>query len=334
MAKKLPTVAVVRLEGVIQAGSGPGSQRLVNLSRFGPVLKQAFATKPEAVALIINSPGGSPVQSSLINKRIKQLKVKHENKIPVLAFVEDVCASGGYYIAAAADEIHADESSIVGSIGVIRAGFGFQDLIAKIGVERRVQASGANKSQLDPFLPEREEDVQRILPLQTQIHNAFINVVKDGRGDRLKPEVAAAKQVAAVGPRASGGEEGDGAEGEPEESEAGVLGLFDGSFYAGPDALDIGLVDSLNDIHSVAQEKFGEDVQLVELKPRPSFGLPPFLGGSVAQQAVSALASASGVGSVGGGGDDHAAVAAFGDGIVASTVQHAEERSSWARYGL
>ena len=166
-----PTVPVVSLSGVIMAGSRLGSRGL-SMESTSAVLRRAFNTKgAKAVALSINSPGGSPVQSSLIAARIRLLA--REKNLPVIAFVEDVAASGGYWLACAADEIVADPSSIVGSIGVVSAGFGFQDLIARIGVERRMHTSGENKSMLDPFQPEKAEDVARLKGLQAEIHDDF-----------------------------------------------------------------------------------------------------------------------------------------------------------------
>ena len=191
-------------------------------------IQKAFSYKhAPAVALIINSPGGSPVQSSLIYKRICALKV--ENKKKVFAFVEDAAASGGYYIACAADEIYCDQSSIVGSIGVISAGFGFPNAIAKLGVERRVYAAGENKSVLDPFLPEKKEDIKRLKELQLDIHEAFKGVVKASRGDRL------------------------------DETEKD---LFTGAFWTGERSVKLGLADGIGEVRTTLREKYGEKVRL------------------------------------------------------------------------
>jgi signal peptide peptidase SppA len=180
--KSDPLVAVVRLQGAIMAnprGAGLSDQAIA------PAIERAFKKgKPAAVALAINSPGGSPAQSSLIAARIRRLS--EEKKVPVHAFVEDVAASGGYWLACAADKIWADQTSILGSIGVISAGFGFHDAIAKIGVERRVHTAGASKSILDPFRPEQAEDVERLKALQGELHETFINHVTSSRGDRLQ----------------------------------------------------------------------------------------------------------------------------------------------------
>ena len=166
-----PVVAVVRLAGVIGGSAAPLRRGGLNAHSLAPVFERAFKLgNLKAVALVINSPGGSPVQSSLISKRIRALAVEHD--IPVIAFAEDVAASGGYWLACAGDEIFADQSSIVGSIGVISAGFGFQNLIARYGVERRVYTSGEYKSTLDPFLDEKKDDVERLRAVQADIHDA------------------------------------------------------------------------------------------------------------------------------------------------------------------
>ena len=174
-----PLVAVIRLNGAI----GTGGRAQLNDEAMAPIIEKAFKRgKPKAVALVINSPGGSPVQSSLIAARIRRLA--EEKAIPVHAFVEDVAASGGYWLAASADDIWVDDSSIVGSIGVISAGFGAHVLLARQGVERRVYTAGKSKSMLDPFLPEKEEDVKRLKSLLDQMHETFTAYIKSRRGDR------------------------------------------------------------------------------------------------------------------------------------------------------
>src|SRR5690606_8744743 len=180
--RRVPAIPVVRLQGVIAAEQRPGR---LNIAGVEPLLTRAFAMKAApAVAIVINSPGGSPVQSRLISKRIRELADQH-NK-PVLVFVEDAAASGGYFIAVAGDEIFVDPSSIVGSIGVIMAGFGFVEAIDKLGIERRVHTAGRNKSTLDPFLPEKASDIKRIKQVELDIHQVFIDVVKTRRGTKLK----------------------------------------------------------------------------------------------------------------------------------------------------
>lgn len=219
---------VVRLEGQIAAGraSALGAKPLNLLSVAGP-LKKAFEMKgTDTVALCVNSPGGSPVQSRFIHDRIRQLA--EENEKTVLVFTEDVAASGGYWIACAGDEIIADPASIVGSIGVIAAGFGFTGLIEKLGVERRVYTAGQNKSTLDPFKPEREEDVEYLKSLQLDIHEQFIAHVRERRGDALKEDD----------------------------------NMFTGRFWVGSRALELGLVDGLGSLRGTLIERYGKDVQL------------------------------------------------------------------------
>ncbi len=227
-----PVVAVLRLAGVISAGS-----RLrggLNIAALAGPIERAFRTKRlSAVALLINSPGGSPVQSALIYKRIRALA--EEKEIPVLTFTEDVAASGGYWIACAGDEIFADENSIVGSIGVISASFGFTSLLDKIGVERRVHTRGEKKTLLDPFAPEKAEDVARLTALQKEIHESFIALVKERRGDKLK---------------------------------GGAKKLFSGEFWTGAQALKLGLVDGIGDLRTMMRERYGKRVRLRLIEPR------------------------------------------------------------------
>jgi signal peptide peptidase SppA len=221
-----PRVNVVRLTGII--GRFGGLQRGLTLAGLAGVLERAFRPKHlAAVALAINSPGGSPVQSSLIAGRIRQLA--DEKQVPVLAFVEDVAASGGYWLAVAADEIFVDPASIVGSIGVITAGFGFHELIQRIGVERRLHTQGVRKSMLDPFRPEQPEDVARLEDLQHELHEVFKEQVRRRRGAKLE------------------GSDGD---------------LFEGDIWTGRRAVDLGLADGIGDLRSVLRQRFGEKVKL------------------------------------------------------------------------
>jgi signal peptide peptidase SppA len=222
-----PLVSVVRLSGLIAAGGGM-LRGGINLANQAGVLKAAFAPKRlAAVALVVNSPGGSPVQSALIGKRIRQHA--EEKKVPVIAFVEDVAASGGYWLAAAADEIIADAASIVGSIGVVSAGFGFTEAITKLGIERRVHTQGERKRMLDPFMPERPEDVERLEALQADIHEGFKEWVRERRGRKLEGDENA---------------------------------LFNGDIWTGRQALALGLVDSLGDLRSTMRARYGEKVRL------------------------------------------------------------------------
>ena len=221
----IPIVPVVRLAGAIGISSPlkPGLT-LANVARS---LERAFSMKNiRAVALSINSPGGAAAQSHLIHRRIRALA--DEKKVPVLAFVEDVAASGGYMIACAADEIIADNSSIVGSIGVVGGSFGLDKLIAKIGVERRLYTSGENKAMLDPFLPEKPEDVERLKAIQREIHESFIALVKERRGDKLDSRETA---------------------------------LFTGAYWTGQRGRELGLVDAVGDLRTVLRERFGEKVR-------------------------------------------------------------------------
>lgn len=225
-----PIVPVIRLAGVIApAASGLTGGRSLNLASVAAPLARAFAVKnAPAVAIVINSPGGSPVQSALIHDRIRELAA--EKKKPVLAFVEDVAASGGYWIALAGDEIFVDANSIVGSIGVISAGFGFQEAIAKLGIERRVHTKGKRKVMLDPFRAEDPEDVERLENLQGEIHARFIDHVKARRGGRLKEPL-------------------------PE-------GIFEGEIYTGARGVENGLVDALGHLRPVLRARFGDKVRL------------------------------------------------------------------------
>jgi signal peptide peptidase SppA len=224
-------VPVVRLSGVIGAATPlrPG----MSLAGVAKTLERAFATRgAKAVALVINSPGGSPVQSRQIYLRIRQLAA--EKKLPVLVFVEDVAASGGYMIACAGDEIFCDPSSILGSIGVVGGSFGFQELIRKIGVERRLYTAGEHKAMLDPFLPENPDDVARVKALQREIHAIFIALVKQSRGARLK--------------------------GTDEK-------LFSGEYWAGETSVALGLGDAIGDLRSVLRARYGDKVQTPVIAP-------------------------------------------------------------------
>ncbi|MCA1455013.1 S49 family peptidase [Bradyrhizobium sp. BRP22] len=224
-------VPVVRLSGVIGAVTPlrPG----MTLAGIAKTLERAFAIRnAKAVALVINSPGGSPVQSRQIYLRIRQLAA--EKQLPVLVFVEDVAASGGYMIACAGDEIFCDPSSILGSIGVVGGTFGFQELIRKIGVERRLYTAGEHKAMLDPFLPEKPEEVERLKTIQREIHAIFIALVKQSRGARLK----GADDV-----------------------------LFTGEYWAGETSVTLGLADGIGDLRSTLHARYGEKVLTPVIAP-------------------------------------------------------------------
>jgi signal peptide peptidase SppA len=221
-----PVVPVVKLSGVIGAVTPlrPG----MTLASVAKLLDRAFATRnAKAVALVINSPGGSPVQSRQIFLRIRQLAA--EKSLPVLVFVEDVAASGGYMIACAGDEIFCDPSSILGSIGVVGGTFGFHELIKKIGIERRLYTAGEHKASLDPFLPEDPEDVARLKALQREIHATFIALVKERRGYRLKGEEST---------------------------------LFSGEYWAGETSIAYGLADGIGDVRGTLRARFGTDIRM------------------------------------------------------------------------
>jgi len=224
-------VPVVRLSGLIGAVTPlrPG----MSLAGVARTLERAFSMKnAKAVALVINSPGGSPVQSRQIYLRIRQLAA--EKKLPVLVFVEDVAASGGYMIACAGDEIFCDPSSIMGSIGVVGGSFGFQELIKKVGVERRLYTAGEHKAMLDPFLPENPDDVARVKALQREIHAIFIALVKGSRGVRLKGDDDV---------------------------------LFTGEYWAGETSVSLGLADAIGDLRSTLRARFGEKVLMPVIAP-------------------------------------------------------------------
>ncbi len=234
-------VPVVRLSGVIGAVTPlrPG----MTLATVSRVLERAFSTRnAKAVALVINSPGGSPVQSRQIYLRIKQLAA--EKKLPVLVFVEDVAASGGYMIACAGDEIICDPSSILGSIGVVGGSFGFQEAIKRLGIERRLYTAGSHKAMLDPFLPENPDDVAKLKAIQREIHQIFIALVKESRGARLK-----------------GSDDT----------------LFTGEYWAGESSIALGLADSIGDLRSTLRARFGEKV-LTPVIAQPTGLLSGLLG--------------------------------------------------------
>ena len=247
-------VPVVRLSGLIGAVTPlrPG----MSLAGIARTLERAFAVKnAKAVALVINSPGGSPVQSRQIYLRIRQLAT--EKKLPVLVFVEDVAASGGYMIACAGDEIFCDPSSILGSIGVVGGSFGLQELIKKVGVERRLYTAGKHKAMLDPFLPEDPDDVARVKALQREIHAIFIALVKQSRGTRLK----ATDDV-----------------------------LFTGEYWAGETSVSLGLADAIGDLRSTLRARYGDKVSTPVIAPATGM-----LSGLLGRRSAGTLASLEGV---------------------------------------
>ncbi|HKS89559.1 MAG TPA: S49 family peptidase, partial [Stellaceae bacterium] len=226
-----PVVGVVRFEGII----GPQQWRsALSLGGYAAALDRAFGqSRLAAVALAINSPGGSPVQSALLYRRIRQLA--EEKSVPVFAFAEDVAASGGYWLALAGDEIYAEEASLLGSIGVVSSGFGVSRLIERFGIERRLHTAGDKKSLLDPFLPEDPDDVARLTALQRDIHDSFKDQVRRRRAGRI---------------------------------DAADDGLFSGEVLTGRMALERGLIDGIGDLRSVMRARFGERVRLVPVSPQ------------------------------------------------------------------
>ena len=265
-------IPVVRLNGAIMTGNSPLRQNL-SLEGIAVQLEKAFANKHSpAVALSINSPGGSPVQSRLIYKRIRDLAEEKNKKVHV--FVEDVAASGGYMIAIAGDEIIADPSSILGSIGVVSASFGFTELIKKIGVERRVHTAGKNKATMDPFQPEKASDVEHIKALQLEIHQTFIDMVKERRGSKLQDNDD----------------------------------LFTGQFWTGITALQLGLIDGLDDMRSHLRKLYGEKTKLNLIQPSR---------GMLGRKNIGGISHAQMLGAAG-----------------ESLMNVLEEKALWSRYGL
>jgi len=234
LSRSQPLVPVIRLAGVI--GHLPYRGGL-NLAGLAGTIEQTFRLRGAvAVALQINSPGGSPVQSALIHGRIRQLAGEH--KLPVIAFAEDVAASGGYWLALAADEIYADSNSIIGSIGVISAGFGFPRLLERFGIERRVHAQGARKAILDPFRPEEPEHVERLLSIQREMHDSFKVLVRERRGAKLRADDAT---------------------------------LFEGDVWTGRRAVELGLIDGIGDLRGIMRARYGEKVRLRRIGERASW---------------------------------------------------------------
>lgn len=242
-----PIVNLLSLQGVITAEGRPGKS--LSAGGLEDSLRKAFTMgQPKAVILSINSPGGSPVQSRMILARIRELS--EEEKLPVIAFIEDVGASGGYMIALAGDEIYADPFAIVGSIGVISGGFGFPEALKKLGVERRVVTAGDHKGQLDPFRPQNERDVERLKGLLEKSHESFISVVKDRRQSRLKAEDSV---------------------------------LFNGDFWISEDAAELGLIDAAEDMRAMLKRRFGDRVKIRKIPTEKKNTLAKLLGASISK---------------------------------------------------
>jgi signal peptide peptidase SppA len=253
-----PVVPVLRLTGVI--GTVSPLRSGLSIVKAAGAIERAFSVKrAKAVAIVINSPGGAPAQAHLIMRRIRAFSA--EKKIPVIAFVEDVAASGGYMIACAADEIFADPSSIIGSIGVVSASFGFDRFIERFGIERRVHTAGRSKAMLDPFKPEDPEDVERLEILQREIHDMFIALVKERRGATLSAD----------------------------DDE-----IFSGAFWTAQRAIDLGLADGLGDLRTTLRARFGDKVRMKPITLERSFLGRRLAGveGSAAEGAVGAMVAA------------------------------------------
>ena len=234
--KKKKIIPLIRLTGVI--GNVGKFKQGIDLIGQEEIIKKAFSIKKSpAVAISINSPGGSPVQSHLVYDFIRYQSKKNKKK--VIVFAEDVAASGGYLISCAGDEIYANQSSIIGSIGVIYSSFGFKDLIDKIGVKRRIYTAGKNKSTLDPFLDEKKEDIERLKNIQLDLHKNFINVVENSRSKKLKKDIG--------------------------------IELFSGEFWSGKKALELGLVDGIGNANDILREKYGENIIIKSFEKNKSW---------------------------------------------------------------
>ena len=234
--KKKKIIPLIRLSGVI--GNVGKFKQGIDLVGQEEIIKKAFSIKKTpVVAISINSPGGSPVQSHLVHDFIRYQAKKNKKK--VIVFAEDVAASGGYLISCAGDEIYANQSSIIGSIGVIYSSFGFKDLIDKIGVKRRIYTAGKNKSTLDPFLDEKKEDIERLKNIQLDLHKNFINVVENSRSKKLKKEIG--------------------------------IELFSGEFWSGNKALELGLVDGIGNANNILREKYGENIIIKSFEKNKSW---------------------------------------------------------------
>ena len=233
--KKSSVVCLINFTGIISPNMG--RRKGLNIQDFDKLIERAFQNKKsKAVVLVINSPGGSPVQSEFLANKIIQLS--KEKDIPVISFVEDVAASGGYWLACAGDEIFASNASIVGSIGVISAGFGFNKALNKIGIDRRIYTAGKNKSILDPFSPEKKDDIRRLKSIQLSLHNHFISFIKSRRGKKL------------------------------DDSNDD---LFSGMFWSGEKALELGLIDGIGQVNQILKNRFGKDVKIKEYHQKKKF---------------------------------------------------------------
>jgi signal peptide peptidase SppA len=250
--KSKGVVTVLRFDGII--GKGTMNKPGITIDDFNNKIEKAFKAKRLlAVCLVVNSPGGLPVQAELIAQRIRQLA--DANSIPVYSFIQDIAASGGYWLACAGDEIYASKSSIVGSIGVISSGFGLHKMIEKFGIERRIYTQGENKSILDPFVPQKDQDIKIIKDLQEQVYAHFVDYVKSRRKSKLT--------------------QSDGF-------------LFNGAFWAGQSAVDFGLIDGIDNLYNFIKNKFGDDIDIQYVKNKPSF-IKKYLSSNVASDVISEI---------------------------------------------
>ena len=290
-----PTISVVRLQGVIAATTGPVPRAVINITAVEDALRRAFTgDRVQAVALMINSPGGSATQSALVADRIRGLAQEHE--VPVLAFCEDVAASGGYWLACAADEIYAHPTSLVGSIGVVSGGFGLTGLIERYGIERRLHTAGANKARLDPFQPEKSEDVEWLLGMQGELHELFIEWVRSRRGAAL-----AERETEQTGDHADSGARPDGS-----------ADLFTGEVWTGRRAKELGLIDDLGTARDVLTRRF-PDAEQVTVEPRRPLLARLGIGGVLGPAAAPAATLTDPIG---------------------AALEWVEHRSLWSRFGL
>ncbi len=244
--KKTNVVSLINFTGIIAPNMG--RKKGLNIQDYNKLIEQAFQNKRnKAVVLVINSPGGSPVQSEFLADRI--INLSKEKNIPVITFVEDVAASGGYWLACAADEIFASKASIIGSIGVISAGFGFDKALNKIGVDRRIYTAGKNKSLLDPFSPENKDDIKRLKNLQTKLHDHFISFITKLHEHFISfVTLRRGKKI-----------------------DLKNKDLFTGMFWSGQEALELGLIDGIGQVNSILKDRFGDDVKIKEFQNKKRF---------------------------------------------------------------
>eukprot|EP00948_MAST-09A_sp_MAST-9A-sp1_P003384 g3384.t1 len=312
-----PNVKIVRLNGAIQAPAAVQRPHIINHRNFEKILEDAFEDSikdksektTKAVALVMNCPGGSPVQSSLIYKKLRALKAKH-NDVALHCIVEDVCASGGYYIAAACDDIMVNESSVVGSIGVVRQSIGIHQFIKKYGIESRNLAIGRSKAVGSPLEEEKKIDRRILIHLMNQIFKVFVSDMRVSRGNKFNEQEATRIQTEEIKTVTKTNQEEEGGSNSLAEASSShipadeldlyedilsnydKLGLFDGSVYVGEQAVAVGMADGIiGDYKTFFREKYGEDIKIVEMKTKPSFPFANLIGGSLMSGAMDAFES-------------------------------------------